>query len=50
MPFLLPHLLEGIRNVKRADFLVILELEKLVASMACHVYEDIRSIVCQESL
>ena len=41
LPFLLPHLLEGIRNVKRADLLVVLEFQELVSTMPRHVDKDI---------
>jgi hypothetical protein len=42
VPLLLPHLLKRVRNVKRADFLIVLELEELVPAVARHVHEDIR--------
>lgn len=47
-PFLLPHLLESVGNVERADLLVVLELEEFVPSVSGHVNEDIGTIVGQE--
>ena len=49
-PFLLPHLLEGICDVKCADLLVVLELEKLVSSVTGHVHEDVRPIIREKPL
>jgi hypothetical protein len=49
-PSLLPHLLDRVRNIKRRDLLVILELEELVAPVARHVDEDVARRVCEEAL
>ena len=48
-PFLLPHLFESICKVKCTDFFVVLEFKELVASMAGHVHENIRSLVRQQT-
>jgi len=47
-PLLLPHLLESVSNVERADLFVVLELEELVASVSGHVNEDVGPIISQE--
>lgn len=49
-PLLLPHLLKCISNVECANFLIILELKKLVAPMPGHVHEDVRPIIGQKAL
>jgi hypothetical protein len=46
----LPHLFKRIRYVKRADFFAILEFEKFIATMACHVDKDVRPIVREQAL
>jgi hypothetical protein len=42
---LFPHLFECVGNVKRTNFLCVLEFEKLVAAMASHVHKHIRPVV-----
>jgi hypothetical protein len=49
-PLLLPHLFKRIRNVKRADFFAVLEFQKFVAAVACHVDKYVRPIVCEKAL
>jgi hypothetical protein len=49
-PLLSPHLLERISNIERADLLVILKFEGLVATMPGHVHENVRSVVRQKTL
>jgi len=49
-PLLLPHLFKRIRNVKRADFFAILEFQKFIAAMACHIDKDVRPIVREQAL
>lgn len=44
-PLLLPHLLDGVSQVESADFLIILELEKLIATMSRHINKDVGTIV-----
>jgi hypothetical protein len=44
------HLLDGVSDVKGADLLVVLELEKLIAAVAGHVDKDIALGVRQEAL
>jgi hypothetical protein len=44
------HLLDGVGDVKGADLLVVLELEKLIAAVAGHVDKDIALGVRQEAL
>lgn len=46
VPFLLIHLLEGVCDVERADFFVVLEFKKLVAAVARHVDKYIGAVVC----
>lgn len=41
VPFLLPHLFEGISNVKGTDFLVVLELQEFIPSVTRHIDEDV---------
>ncbi len=48
-PFLLPHLFEGICDIKGADFFVILEFEEFVSAVTSHVNEDVGPVVCQET-
>lgn len=50
IPLLLPHLLESIRQVKRANLLGVLELEELVPAMACHVHQYVAAVVGQQPL
>ena len=47
-PFLLPHLLESVSNIKCTDLFVVLKLEELITSVPGHVNEDIGSIIGQE--
>jgi hypothetical protein len=46
----LPHLLERIGNVKRANFLTILEFQELVAAMTRHVDKYVRPVICKQAL
>lgn len=41
IPLLLPHLLECIRDIERADFFVILKLQELIPAMSSYVDENI---------
>ena len=41
VPLLLPHLLESVRDIERADLFAVLELEELVPAVSGHVDEDI---------
>ncbi len=50
LPFLLPHLLECICDIIRTDLLSVLKLEELIATVARHVYEDVRPVVCEQAL
>jgi hypothetical protein len=49
-PLLLPHLFKRIRKVKRADFFAVLEFQKFVAAVACHVNKYVRPIIREKAL
>lgn len=49
-PFLFPHLLKRVGEIKSANLLRVLELKKLVASVASHVHENVAPVVSQEPL
>jgi hypothetical protein len=49
-PLLLPHLFKRIRYVKRADFFAVLEFQKLVAAVACHIDKYVRPVICEQAL
>ena len=49
-PSLLIHLLKCISYVKGADLLVVLELQKLVATVPCHINKDVGPLIAKESL
>ena len=46
-PFLLPHLRDGIRDIKCTDLLLILKLKELVAAVTRHEDEYVGPIVRQ---
>jgi hypothetical protein len=46
----LPHLLERIGNIERANLFVILEFEEFVPTVPGHVYENVGSVVRQKTL
>ena len=49
-PLLLPHLLKRVRQIKRADFFVVLEFQELIAAVARHIDKNVRPIVRKQSL
>lgn len=44
------HLRKGVGDVKGQYLLVVLELEKLVPAVPRHEDEDVRAVVCEETL
>jgi hypothetical protein len=38
VPFLFPHLSEGVCEIESADFFCVLEFEELIAAMTGHIY------------
>lgn len=50
VPPLLPHLLEGVRQVPAPDLLAVLELEELVAAVPGHVDQQVAAAVAAEAL
>ena len=50
IPLLLPHLFERVRDVKRANLFIVLELEEFVSSVSSHIHEDVRAVVSEKAL
>lgn len=48
VPPFLPHLADGVAQVARADFLVVLEFEEAVAAVAGEVEEDVAGCIGEE--
>jgi hypothetical protein len=41
IPFFLVHLFKGVRDVERADLLVVLEFKELISAVTSHVHKDV---------
>lgn len=50
VPLLFPHLLKRVCQIKCTNLLGILEFQKLVPAVACHIHKDVATVIRQQPL